>query len=94
MEYIDCKDLEVYITQTADFLSVDMVRKWAIELCDVLGYLHTHQPGPYHFPRREAVEHHDSTSQGNVRLIYFGIAKPPPNQPKGNGYKNGTYRAA
>ncbi len=44
MEYIDGKDLEVYITQTADFLPVDMVRKWAIELCDVLGYLHTHQP--------------------------------------------------
>ncbi len=74
MEFIEGKDLESYLNQTADFLAVDKVRRWAIDLCDVLSYLHTHQPDPIIFrdvkPSNIMVDKHE-----RVRLIDFGIAK-------------------
>lgn len=74
MEYITGKDLEAIINSMPDFLPMDMVTKWAIELCDVLGYLHTHQPEPIIFrdikPSNIMID-----QQGKLRLIDFGIAK-------------------
>jgi outer membrane protein assembly factor BamB/tRNA A-37 threonylcarbamoyl transferase component Bud32 len=74
MEYITGKDLEAIINSMPDFLPMDMVIKWAIELCDVLGYLHTHQPEPIIFrdikPSNIMID-----QQGMLRLIDFGIAK-------------------
>jgi outer membrane protein assembly factor BamB/tRNA A-37 threonylcarbamoyl transferase component Bud32 len=74
MEYITGKDLEAIINSMPDFLPMDMVIKWAIELCDVLGYLHTHQPEPIIFrdikPSNIMID-----QQGKLRLIDFGIAK-------------------
>src|SRR5258708_14997821 len=74
MEYINGRDLEAIINSMPDFLPLDMVRKWALELCDVLSYLHTHQPEAIIFrdvrPSNIMVD-----QQGNVRLIDFGIAK-------------------
>jgi eukaryotic-like serine/threonine-protein kinase len=74
MEYINGRDLEAIVNAMPDFVPVEMVRKWAIELCDVLHYLHTHQPEPIVFrdmkPSNVMID-----DKGNVRLIDFGIAK-------------------
>jgi outer membrane protein assembly factor BamB/tRNA A-37 threonylcarbamoyl transferase component Bud32 len=84
MEYIDGQDLEAYVSRSADFLDPELVRRWAIELCDVLHYLHTHQPEPIIFrdmkPSNVMID-----KTGRIRLIDFGIAKPfqPANALKG-----------
>ncbi len=74
MEYINGKDLEAIINQTNDFIKVDIVYRWAISLCDVLHYLHSHEPAPIVFrdikPSNIMIDQHR-----NVRLIDFGIAK-------------------
>ena len=46
MEYIAGKNLEVILDETEGFLAEAVVVQWAVELCDVLTYLHTHP----HFP--------------------------------------------
>src|SRR5579859_3537264 len=75
MEYIEGRDLETYLHGVSEPLAPDMVRQWAIELCDVLNYLHTHQPNPIIFrdmkPSNVMLDKHE-----RVRLIDFGIAKP------------------
>jgi eukaryotic-like serine/threonine-protein kinase len=74
MEYINGKDLEAIVNSVPDFLPLDKVRQWALEICDVLDYLHTHQPEPIIFrdmkPSNVMID-----QQGSVRLIDFGIAK-------------------
>lgn len=73
MEYINGKDLEILLAQTKE-LPIDKVIDWAIDLCDVLDYLHTQKPDPIVFrdvkPSNIMID-----SLGKVRLIDFGIAK-------------------
>jgi len=73
MEYINGNDLEELLTKTRE-LPMDKILEWAIDLCDVLYYLHNHQPEPIIFrdikPANIMVD-----SLGKVRLIDFGIAK-------------------
>ncbi|MFN8529401.1 MAG: serine/threonine-protein kinase [Anaerolineae bacterium] len=73
MEYINGRDLEVILSQTKD-LPAAKVLDWAIELCDVLDYLHGQKPDPIVFrdmkPSNVMID-----SLGKVRLIDFGIAK-------------------
>jgi len=75
LEYIDGKDLEAIIDETPDFLPQETVVQWALELCDVLHYLHSHEPDPIIFrdmkPSNVMVNQH-----GHIILIDFGIAKP------------------
>lgn len=72
-EYINGSDLEMLLSKTKD-LPVDKIMEWAIDLCDVLHYLHSHQPEPIIFrdlkPSNIMID-----SLGKVRLIDFGIAK-------------------
>src|SRR5262249_44214047 len=74
MEFINGKDLEAIVNSMPNPLPLDMVRKWALELCDVLDYLHNHQPEPIIFrdmkPSNIMID-----QEGKVRLIDFGIAK-------------------
>ncbi|MEP7284434.1 MAG: serine/threonine-protein kinase [Chloroflexota bacterium] len=74
MEYINGRDLEALVNSMPNFLPLDMVQKWGVQLCDVLHYLHTHKPEPIIFrdvkPSNTMIDQH-----GNVRLIDFGIAK-------------------
>ncbi|MGW8251275.1 MAG: serine/threonine protein kinase, partial [Anaerolineales bacterium] len=49
LEYINGKDLEAILNDTEGFLPEERVVQWGIELCDVLSYLHHHQPEPIIF---------------------------------------------
>lgn len=74
MEYIEGKDLEAVLNDTPGFLPEPQVLTWAIQLCDVLTYIHSHEPEPIVFrdmkPSNVMIDQHE-----NVRLIDFGIAK-------------------
>jgi serine/threonine protein kinase len=73
MEYINGGDLEVILNKTKE-LPVEKILEWAIDLCDVLEYLHRHEPEPIIFrdmkPPNVMID-----ALGKVRLIDFGIAK-------------------
>lgn len=73
MEYINGSDLEMVLNKTRE-LPYDKILEWAIDLCDVLDYLHSHKPNAIIFrdmkPANIMVD-----SLGKVRLIDFGIAK-------------------
>jgi outer membrane protein assembly factor BamB/tRNA A-37 threonylcarbamoyl transferase component Bud32 len=74
MEFIDGQDLEEILGDMDDFIPEDRVVGWAIELCDVLHYLHNHQPQPIIFrdikPSNVMIDQHN-----HIRLIDFGIAR-------------------
>jgi len=74
LEFVHGKDLETVITDANGFLPEDQVISWAIQLCDVLEYLHAHKPDPIVFrdmkPSNVMINHN-----GDVILVDFGIAK-------------------
>lgn len=74
MEFISGQDLERLLTNHPDYLPEARVIHWAIELCDVLDYLHNHLPDPIIFrdikPSNIMINQHD-----HAILIDFGIAK-------------------
>lgn len=73
MEYINGSDLELLMSKTKE-LPNEKILEWAIDLCDVLDYLHNQKPDPIVFrdmkPSNVMID-----SLGKVRLIDFGIAK-------------------
>jgi serine/threonine protein kinase len=73
IEFMPGDDLEIILNNTDGPLPVEQVRRWAVEICDVLSYLHNHQPDPIIFrdmkPSNVMIDIH-----GRVRLIDFGIA--------------------
>ena len=74
MEFIDGQDLEAIVGEVDDFLSEEKVVSWAIEIVDVLNFLHHHKPNPIIFrdikPSNVMIDQHN-----HVRLIDFGIAR-------------------
>lgn len=74
LEHISGKDLEALITDTNDFISEERVLAWALELCDVLTYLHNHKPEPIIF-RDMKPSNIMITPQDHVVLVDFGIAR-------------------
>ena len=74
LEFIDGKDLEAKLAEVEGFFSEDLVIDWAVQLCDVLSYLHNHKPRPIIFrdlkPSNIMLDVHD-----RIRLVDFGIAK-------------------
>jgi serine/threonine protein kinase len=74
IEFIEGKDLEEILLDSKDFLPEIQVVNWAIELCDVISYLHNNQPEPIIFrdikPSNIMVDIH-----GHILLVDFGIAK-------------------
>ncbi|RME87139.1 MAG: protein kinase [Anaerolineae bacterium] len=74
LEFINGKDLEAILNETDGFLKEEQVLGWAIELCDVLNFLHTHKPDPIIF--RDMKPSNVMINQsGHVVLVDFGIAK-------------------
>jgi outer membrane protein assembly factor BamB/tRNA A-37 threonylcarbamoyl transferase component Bud32 len=73
LEYVEGRDLEKILTETQGFLPESQVVQWAIQVCDVLSYLHNYEP-PVIFrdlkPSNIMLDAHN-----RVRLIDFGIAR-------------------
>lgn len=74
LEFIHGKDLEAIINDTSGFLPEEQVLTWAIQLCDVLEFLHNHKPDPIIF-RDMKPSNIMINSNGDVVLVDFGIAK-------------------
>lgn len=74
LEFIHGKDLETVINDANGFLPEDQIISWAIQLCDVLAYLHSQKPDAIIFrdmkPSNVMINHN-----GDVMLVDFGIAK-------------------
>lgn len=74
LEYILGKNLELILSETKGFMPQDKVIQWGIELCDVLEYLHQHEPEPIIFrdmkPSNVMINQHN-----HIVLVDFGIAK-------------------
>jgi outer membrane protein assembly factor BamB len=75
LEFINGKDLDTLLKEESEMFTFERIVRWGIELCDVLQYLHTHQPEPIIFrdmkPSNVMINQH-----GHVVLVDFGIAKP------------------
>jgi len=75
MDYIEGCDLYTYVTEQNLNISEEIVLKWAIEVCDVLDYLHS-RPTP--------IIHRDltpanlilSSKNNRLMLVDFGFARP------------------
>ncbi len=74
LEFINGHDLEAILKASSEPIREDQVIIWAIEICDVLEYLHTHKPEPIIF--RDVKPSNIMINQTNhVILVDFGIAK-------------------
>ncbi len=74
MELISGKDLETILEDAGHPLDETQVCQWAIQICDVLHYLHHHQPNPIIF-RDMKPSNVMVTADNRVILIDFGIAR-------------------
>lgn len=74
LEFIRGKDMEAMLAEQEEFIAQDVVLDWALQLCEVLGYLHNHKPQPVVF--RDLKPSNIMLDPYNrIRLIDFGIAK-------------------
>jgi len=74
LELVQGKDMEELLNQAQANFPEEQIIQWAIELCDVLSYLHNHKPEPIIF--RDMKPSNIMINQNNhVVLIDFGIAK-------------------
>jgi len=73
MDYIEGETLAARLSQSPDALSQDEVVEWAIQLCDVLEYLHGQRP-PVIF-RDMKPDNVMVTPEGEVKLIDFGVVR-------------------
>lgn len=74
LEFIEGQDLESLLKRTASFLPEEQVISWAIQICDVLSYIHSHKPNPIIF-RDLKPSNIMLNNQDRIVLIDFGIAK-------------------
>jgi serine/threonine protein kinase len=73
MDYVDGKDMEDILYETEGYFAVKTVYNWALELCDVLHYLHTRKPHPIVYrdlkPANIMID-----PKNRVRLVDYSIA--------------------
>ncbi len=73
-EFVSGKDLEARLAEAEGFFPENQVVDWAVQLCEVLSYLHNHKPRPIIFrdlkPSNIMLDDHS-----RIRLVDFGIAK-------------------
>ncbi len=74
LEFVNGQDLEALLADWDGFLPEHQVVDWALQLCDVLTFLHNHKPRPIVFrdlkPSNIMLDDHK-----RIRLVDFGIAK-------------------
>lgn len=73
MEFVPGKSLGAWLTSRREPFPESQVLQWAIQLCDVLSYLHTRNP-PIIF-RDLKPSNIMLTPQGQIKLIDFGIVR-------------------
>ncbi|MBO9325048.1 MAG: serine/threonine-protein kinase [Roseiflexus sp.] len=74
LELIHGKDLETVLSEAGGPLPEDRVARWAVQLCEVLAYLHRQKPEPIVF-RDMKPSNVMVTSDDRIVLIDFGIAR-------------------
>lgn len=74
LEFIDGRDLESQLQTRGVPMQEDEVVKYAVQICDVLEYIHGHQPQSIIF-RDLKPSNIIVTAEGKMTLIDFGIAK-------------------
>jgi len=74
LEFVNGTDLDKILAETTTFFPEDQIIGWAIELCDVLAYLHALQPEPIIF-RDIKPSNLMINLQNHIVLVDFGIAK-------------------
>jgi serine/threonine protein phosphatase PrpC/tRNA A-37 threonylcarbamoyl transferase component Bud32 len=83
MEYIAGDDLWTVMKKRGRPFSPDRVRRWAMQLCDLLTRLHTHQPGISIIhrditPDNIKLRSNDDNEASDIALLDFGIAHRAP----------------
>ena len=74
LEFIDGQDLEQIINSSPGPLNERQVADWAIQICDVLDYMHNQRPQPIVF-RDLKPSNVMINTMNRVMLVDFGIAK-------------------
>jgi eukaryotic-like serine/threonine-protein kinase len=74
LEFVRGKDMEAAMAEQTSAPDQASVLDWALQLCDVLEYLHNHKPQPVVF-RDLKPSNIMLDPYGRIRLIDFGIAK-------------------
>lgn len=74
MEYVEGRDLHNILTERGEPFSEEQVFSWAAEICDVLDYLHSHDPPVIYRDLKPSNIMLDV--KGRVKLVDFGIARP------------------
>ncbi|MFL5803274.1 MAG: protein kinase domain-containing protein, partial [Roseiflexaceae bacterium] len=74
LELISGKDLETVLDEAGGPLPEERVARWGVQICDVLIYLHNHEPEPIVF-RDMKPSNIMVTEQDRIVLIDFGIAR-------------------
>jgi len=72
-EYVYGKNLKQYRMDN-EIIEEDVIVDWAIQICDILNYLHTQKPHPIIY-RDLKPENIIISKEGKVRLVDFGIAR-------------------
>ena len=89
MEFIRGKDLEATLDERHQPIDQEVALSWAMQICEVLVFLHSNQPRPIVFrdlkPSNIMLDHN-----GRIRVIDFGIAKLFHQQPGIKGTMIGT----
>ncbi len=83
LEYVEGKDLEVILEEAGKPLIEDQVLGWALQICDVLSYLHRHRPQAIVFRDLKPSNIMANLGADKITLVDFGIAKTLQTDKKG-----------
>lgn len=74
MEFIEGKDLRMTLDEVESFLSEGRITSWAIIVCDVLQYLHSHRPQSI-IHRDVKPQHLVLSPDDSIHIVGFAIAR-------------------